>query len=262
MLEKLFKIYTHSNKLKIKNKPNLSKVSANFGDCLEIVSEDEILIAVYIGDNQALLMSEFWEFAREKDIIVDFSHAIADKWIVQLDKRLYNIKDFSVVGSLFEDDKKILLDAISGKPLPKEKTGPKIPPNPKDFRTKFAIKELKKILLYNAFLYNEQENCIYFDFSKDYFEDERQAAFDEATFFEIDGVFVHVLQNAILIDVTDENINKKIKIQLKTPKKTVTIHEGVIFKPTFKIISQTPIENPYAIKHMLDIKIYEEIKQQ
>jgi len=259
MLDTLLKAYLRSNKVKLKVRTEQTDkpINVNFGDVIEISHNNQLLIAVYIDDNEALLMSEFWEFAREKDIIVNFSHPIADKWIIELDKRLYDVRNFVVIGSLTDEDKQLLSDILGGKELPPSKTGPKIPPNPKDPRMKFSAEEAKKVLRYNASLYQDQENCIYFDFKKTYFKNEKQAAYDGETLFEQNGVFISIEQNAILIDATDKNIGKKIAIKLKLPNQTIVIHEGTILEPTFKIISKTPIKIPYAIKHMLEIDVYE-----
>ncbi len=258
MLDTLLKAYLRSNKLKVKVRTEQTDkpINVNFGDVIEILFSNQLLVAVYVGNQEALLMSEFWEFAREKDLIVEFNHSIANKWIIQLDKRLYEVKNFSIAGSLSDSDKQMLRDVLAGKELPPSKTGPKIPPNPEDPRMKFGVEEAKKVLRYNASLYQEQENCIYFDFKKTYFKIEKQAAYDGETLFEQNGVFISIEQNAILIDATDKNIGKKIAIKLKLPNQTIVIHEDTILEPTFKIISKTPIKIPYAIKHMIEINIY------
>ncbi len=156
MLEEIFKLYVLSNnynKVKKHYKINASVTNAKFGDVVEILSNDTILIAVYIDDSQALLMSEYWELARHKDLIVSFKHALSNKWIIQLDKRLYNVKSYSIAGNLSENDIEILkLTLLDHKPLPLDKTGPKIPPNPEDIRMKFSEEEMKKVILYNDFL--------------------------------------------------------------------------------------------------------------
>ncbi len=154
MLEYLFSVYENINKLKIKVWEGKNTV-ANFGDVIEMVNDEQLLIAVYIGNQEALLMSEFWEFAREKDLIVEFDHPIAERWIIELDQRLYEVKSFNIVGKLLNEDIKLLTSILNGAEIPSHKSGPKVPPNTVDPRIKFGIEETKKVLSYNRNIWSE-----------------------------------------------------------------------------------------------------------
>ncbi|MGC9168810.1 MAG: hypothetical protein ACP5GK_07845 [Desulfurella sp.] len=258
ILDDLLKVYKKS-KIKVKSPKELNKKVLSFGDIIEIY-EPEFAIAVYIEDNTAILMSNFWEFATNSDMFVDVSHPIADKWIIELDKRIFldNAK-YSHYGKLNENDINLLKKALDGEELPPSKTGPKVPFNPKDARYKFKFEELKKTLKFNKNLFFEKDtNVIHFNFSKDLFEKEKKAAFDEKKLFEKNGVNILINPKNIIIDTTDKNIGKFAKIYIKSKGEEIVLFEGKIEAPTFEIISKTPIKNPYAIEQMLQIEIYDD----
>jgi len=157
-LDQLFSVYTQANKVIFKEPKELSNQTTKFGDIIEIYTLNQMLVAVVISDSEAILMSEFVEFATHTDFIVQIKHAIADKWIIETDKRLYLTQmKYNVYGKLNENDKAILKDIIKGKHVPAEKSGPKLPPNPKDPRMKFKQEEIKKTMLINKHLFFEEE---------------------------------------------------------------------------------------------------------
>jgi len=138
----------------------MSNQTAKFGDIIEIHTNGQLLIAAAVSDSEAILMSEFIELATHTDFIVSINHAISEKWIIETDKRLYLTPQmkYNVYGKLNENDKAMLKDIIiEGKPAPAEKSGPKVPPNPKDPRMKFKLEELEKTMLVNKHLFYEEE---------------------------------------------------------------------------------------------------------
>jgi hypothetical protein len=157
-LNELFDVYKKTNKIKFKEIKETSNQQMDFGDIIEIYAGNQMLIAVVISDsNEALLMSEFIEFATNTDFIVSINHAIAEKWIIETDKKLYlnsGVK-YRIVTKLGHKDSEILRKILKGNPVPAEKSGPKIPPNPKDPRYKFKLEELKKTMLVNKHLFFE-----------------------------------------------------------------------------------------------------------
>jgi len=157
-LDQLFSVYKQANKIKFKAPEQMSNQTAKFGDIVELWIGNQLLIATAISDSEALLMSEFTELATHTDFIVQIKHAIADKWIIETDKRLYLTPQtkYNVCGTLDEKDKTILNMIIEGKPVPPQKSGPKMPPNHKDPRVKFKQEELKKTLLINKHLFYEE----------------------------------------------------------------------------------------------------------
>ena len=160
-LKQLLNVYRQANKIKFKEPKQMSNQTLQFGDILEIYVEGQLLIATAISDSEACLMSEFTEFATHTDFIVyHVDHLIADKWIIETDKRLYLTGEeiYRITSRLNETDISILKDIIvESKPAPTEKSGPKLPPNPKDPRYKFKQEELKKTLLINKHLFYEEE---------------------------------------------------------------------------------------------------------
>jgi len=158
-LNQLFSVYRQANKIKFKEPKQMSNQTAKFGDIIEIYTHDQLLIAAAVSDSEAILMSEFIEFATHTDFIVQIKHAIADKWIIETDKRLYltpQIK-YNICCTLDKKDKTILKDIIiEGKSVPAKKSGPKTPPNHKDPRYKFKFEELKKTILVNKHLFFEE----------------------------------------------------------------------------------------------------------
>jgi len=155
-LNELFGIYKQTNRIKFKEPKELSNQTAKFGDIIEIYAGNQFLIAVAISDsNEAILMSEFIEFATHTDFIVSISHAIAEKWIIETDKGLYLNSDvkYRIVTKLNYKDNAILRKILKGNPVPAEKSGPKTPPNHKDPRYKFKLEELKKTMLVNKHLF-------------------------------------------------------------------------------------------------------------
>jgi len=157
-LNQVFNVYKQTNRIKFKEPEELSNQTAKFGDIIEIYAGNQLLIAVVISDsNEAILMSEFVEFATHTDFIVSINHSIADKWIIETDKRLYLNSDtkYKVVTKLNHKDSAILRKILNGNPVPAEKSGPKTPPNNKDPRYKFKLEELKKTMLVNKHLFFE-----------------------------------------------------------------------------------------------------------
>ena len=158
-LSELFGIYQKTNKIKFKEPKKLSNQTAKFGDIVELWIGNQLLIAVTISDSEAILMSEFIEFATHTDFIVSINHAIAEKWIIETDKRLYLNSDvaYKIVAKLNQKDSIILRKILNGNTVPAEKSGPKTPPNHKDPRYKFKFEELKKTMLVNKHLFFEEE---------------------------------------------------------------------------------------------------------
>jgi len=158
-LNELFDVYRKANKIKFKEPEQMSNQTAKFGDIIEIYTNGELLIAVAISSSQALLMSEFVEFATNTDFIVRMQHPIAENWMIQIDKRLHLTPKtkYNICYTLDENSKAILKDIIiKGKSVPAEKSGPKTPPNHKDPRYKFKRAELEKTLLINKHLFYEE----------------------------------------------------------------------------------------------------------
>jgi hypothetical protein len=159
-LNQLFSVYRQANKNKIKLSTQLlSNKKPEFGDILEIYVDNSLIIGVAVSESEAILMSEFWEFATNTDFIVQIEHAIANKWIVETDKKLYltaQIK-YNICCTLDEKDKTILKDIIiEGKSVPVSLSGPKTPHNNKDPRMKFKLEELQKTMLVNKHLFFEE----------------------------------------------------------------------------------------------------------
>jgi len=157
-LSEIFSVYKQSSKIEAPKQ--MSNQTTKFGDIIEIYTNDQLLIAAVVSDSESILMSEFTELATHTDFIVQIKHAIADKWIIETDKRLYLTPQmkYNICCTLDEKDKSILKDIIiEGKSLPAEKSGPKIPPNSKDPRVKFKREELKKTMLVNKHLFYEEE---------------------------------------------------------------------------------------------------------
>jgi len=158
LLSELFGIYKQTNRIKFKKPKELSNRTTKFGDIIEIYIHDQLLIAAAVSDSEAILMSEFIEFATHTDFIVSINHAIAEKWIIETDKRLYLNSDvaYKIVAKLNQNDRIILRNIMNGSPVPAEKSGPKIPLNTKDPRYKFKLEELKKTMLVNKHLFFEE----------------------------------------------------------------------------------------------------------
>jgi hypothetical protein len=158
-LNQLFSVYRQANKNKIKLSAQLlSNKKPEFGDVLDIYVDNSLIIGVAVNKSESILMSEYWEFATNTDFIVQIEHTIADKWIIETDKRLYltpQIK-YNICCTLDKKDKTILKDILAGNPVPAEKSGPKTPPNPKDPRMKFKLEELQKTMLVNKHLFFEE----------------------------------------------------------------------------------------------------------
>jgi len=158
LLNQLFSVYKQANKIKFKEL-KMSNQTAKFGDIIEIYINKRLLIAAAVSSNEALLMSEFTEFATHTDLIVQMEHPIASRWIIETDKRLYLTPQmkYNTCCRLNENDIDILKSIIEGKSIPTEKSGPKIPPNMKDPRNRFKLEELKKTMLVNKHLFYEEE---------------------------------------------------------------------------------------------------------
>ena len=259
-LNQLFSVYRQANKNKIKLSTQLlSNKKPEFGDILEIYVDNSLIIGVAVSESEAILMSEFWELATHTDFIVQIKHAIADKWIIETDKRLYltpQIK-YNICCTLDKKDKTILKDIIiEGKSVPAEKSGPKIPPNPKDPRMKFKLEELKKTMLVNKHLFFEEEEVVIpFNFKNNLFKSEKKAAADGQKSFKKDDAVILVNPKEIVIDVGDKNIGKSIKIYL-AQEKPIVLFEGIIEIPTFVITSKNIIKNPHSVVDLLNIEIY------
>jgi hypothetical protein len=158
-LSEIFSIYKRSSSNKIEAPEQMSNQTLQFGDIIEIYTHNQLLIAVAISESEAMLMSEFYELGTHTDLIIQMQHPIAEKWIIQTDKRLYLSSEtkYNICCSLNEEDKTILKDIIEGKSsIPIEKSGPKTPLNPKDPRYKFKRSELKKTILVNKHLFFEE----------------------------------------------------------------------------------------------------------
>jgi hypothetical protein len=259
-LNQLFSVYRQANKIKFKEPKQMYNQTAKFGDIIEIYTHNQLLIAAAVSDSEAILMSEFIEFATNTDFIVEIKHAIADKWIIETDKRLYltpKIK-YNICCTLSEKDKAILKDIIiEGKSVPAEKSGPKTPPNHKDPRYKFKFEELKKTMLVNKHLFFEEEVVIPFNFKNNLFKSEKKAAADGQKSFKKDDVVILVNPKEIVIDVGDKNIGKSIKIYL-AQEKPIVLFEGIIEIPTFIITSKNIIKNPHSVVDLLNIEIYDD----
>jgi hypothetical protein len=158
LLEQLFEVYEKANKIPVTKVPQLSDKKAEFGDVIEICFQNQMFVAVVIDENTAILMSDFWEFATNTDMVVNFDHVVANKWIVEVDKRMYlePLVIYNIVGSLSTNDIKILEKVLDGRPIPPEKSGPKVPLNKKDPRYKFKMEELKKTMMINQWLFIEK----------------------------------------------------------------------------------------------------------
>jgi hypothetical protein len=159
-LNQLFSVYRQANKNKIKLSAQLlSNKKPEFGDVLDIYVDNSLIIGVAVNESESILMSEYWEFATNTDFIVQIEHTIADKWIIETDKRLYltaQIK-YNICCTLDEKDKTILKDIIiEGKSVPVSLSGPKTPHNNKDPRMKFKLEELQKTMLVNKHLFFEE----------------------------------------------------------------------------------------------------------
>jgi len=157
-LDQIFSVYTQSSD-KIEA-PKGSSDPIRFGDIVEIYAHNQLLVCAAISDSEGLLMSEFWELATNTDMIVELDHPIASKWMIETDKRLYltGKEIYRITSRLNENDRTILKDIIlNGRPVPIQKSGPKIPPNPKDPRMKFKLEELEKTMLVNKHLFYEEE---------------------------------------------------------------------------------------------------------
>jgi len=258
-LNQLFSVYRQANKNKIKLSAQLlSNKKPEFGDILEIYVDNSLIIGVAVNESEAILMSEFWEFATNTDLIIQIEHPIANKWIVETDKRLYltpQIK-YNICCTLYEKDKNILKDILAGSPVPAEKSGPKIPPNPKDPRYKFKLEELKKTMLVNKHLFFEEEEVVIpFNFKNNLFKSEKKAAADGQKSFKKGDAVILVNPKEIVIDVGDKNIGKSIKIYL-AQEKPIVLFEGIIEIPTFVITSKNIIKNPHSAVDLLNIEIY------
>lgn len=258
ILQKLYEIYVQAQKMNIKPPSNLSTTKPEFGDVVEIYHQKKIFVVVCVGNDEYLLMSEYWEFASDSDLIVDFNHAFRDKWIVELDKRLYvNPKKYIICGKLCQDDIDILKQALKGMPLPVSKTGVKSPFNPKSPLWKFKKQELKKTLVFNKHLFFEEDTVIiHFNFKSSLFEKEKKAAADQTILFEKNGAKILIEEKEVTIDVGDDNVGKSAKIYLST-KKPFILFEGIIEHPTFVIKTKNAIKNPHSVYELLNIEIYE-----
>lgn len=260
-LEELFEVYKHTNKIKAKMPNLLDNKQLKFGDVIEIYIDNRLLMAAAVDDDEAILMSEFWEFATHTDMIVCIEHPIANKWIIETDKRLYltPIIKYKICSTLKDEDKKILKDVLKGQPMPAEKSGSKLPFNKKDPRYKFKLEELKKTMLVNEHLFFEEDAVVIpFDFKSNLFKVERKAAADEKKLFEKNGARVLIKNSKeIIIDVGDKNIGRSIKIYL-AQEKPIVLFKGIIEIPTFVIVSNNIIKNPYSIIDLLNIEIYDD----
>ncbi|MGC8483729.1 MAG: hypothetical protein ACP5OE_08825 [Thermodesulfobium sp.] len=157
ILDDLLRVYERSKiRSKIELPKETNKKELTFGDIIELY-KPEFVLAVYIGNNTAILMSNFWELGTDKDMIVNISHTIANRWIIELDKRIFlsNSTLYSYCGKLDEGDASLLKKALDGEALPPSKTGPKVPFNPKDPRYKFKFEESKKTIKFNKNLFFE-----------------------------------------------------------------------------------------------------------
>jgi len=158
-LNQLFRLYKETNKIKVPEQQQMSSQSLQFGDVLEIYTHNRLLIVVVVSDSEALLMSEFTELATHTDFIVHVDHPISDTWIIETNQRLYLTPQtkYNICCTLDQQTKTVLKDILAGSPVPIQKSGPKIPPNPKDPRMKFKLEELEKTMLVNKHLFYEEE---------------------------------------------------------------------------------------------------------
>lgn len=154
ILDNLFEVYKASQNEVLYTNSKTPITFLKFGDVIGIKSN---ITAVYIGNDTAVIMSNFWEFATNTDMFVAFEHPISLKWIIELDKRIFlsNSMFVSFCGSLSQEDIKILKNVLSGGKLPLEKTGPKVLFNSKDPRFKFKAWEVKKVLEFNKNFFYE-----------------------------------------------------------------------------------------------------------
>jgi len=157
ILDDIYKAYKQSNLIRINVEHPTNPQHLRFGDIIEIYNPIFVL-AVYVGDDQALLMSNFWELGMNTDLVVEFNHTISNKWIIEIDKSIFITSDICYlrVSRLSTEDKNLLKNVLNGDPIPPEKSGPKVPFNPKDPRYKFKKNEAEKTLKFNRKLFYEE----------------------------------------------------------------------------------------------------------